>query len=366
MKRLPTCILCLLFACSGSGAEDAGAGDATLVDAGSSSDGEVDVFDAGPDVFDAGPDVFDAGPFVAFRAITAEEYDCRAVATPERRAAPPADCFLDPACDDPLVVGHRGAGGAFGLYTPENSLSSIRLAILLGIDAVEIDLRHTADDELVLMHDTTLERTTSSDAVVSDLTLEELRAIPLNVEGYSGEFACERVPEFREVLRMARGRITLILDTKTNRGDLVAEALLAEGMLDEAFVSVSSPDTAVAAREAVSEVRIQLRPDDVAEWELMRDRFTRPPEIFEVIKAQVENFLPIAAASDSKVFLDVFGADAVVLVTGDFSQYESAYATGTHVVQSEFPFWVLETLGRRDWSTLPPHRPIGLESPLLP
>lgn len=329
-------------------------------------DSGPDIFDGGPDVFDGGPDVFDAGPFAPLRAITADQYDCNATEWPERHSSVPEDCFTDPMCLDSMVVGHRGSGGGFGLYAPENSLSAIRLAILLGVEAVEIDLRHTADDGLVLMHDSTLDRTTPSDAEVTELTLAELQEIPLNAEGYSGDFSCERIPEFREVLRLARDRVILILDTKTTRGDLVAEALRDEGMLDQAFVSVSGSTRAVSARTAVPEVRIQLRPGDVPEWEAMAGLFSRPPEILEVPESEVLNFLPIAEEIEAKLFVDVFGADAVVLVTGDLPRYNSAFDLGATIVQSEFPFWVLETLGRRDWSTLPPHRDIGLESPLLP
>lgn len=338
---------------------------------------DTDVSDAGLDTSssDVGtevgrdadsPDVPPDSRFAELPAITPDQFDCRATNDLERRSSTPSDCLLDSGCADPLVVGHRGTGGVFGLYAPENSLSAIRLAILLGVDAVEVDVRHTADDELVLMHDSTLMRTTGIDRDVSEMTLTELREVALDIEGYDGEFDCERVPEFREVLRLARGRIALILDTKTSRGELVAQAVLEEGMLDEAFISVSGVRTAVSAREAVPEVRVQIRPSTVTEYEDMAAMFMRPPEILEVPREQVVNFLDVADRISAKVFVDIFDLDALIYVGGDLSRYSVVYADGADVAQTEFPFWLLEHLGRRTWSTLPTHRPQTLDSPLLP
>ena len=357
IPSLCTLVLCIVIGCGDDATTDA-AFDASE-DA--SNDTSTDVAVDAPR--DAGtPDT----RFEGLRAIQAADFDCRAAAPMDRRSTTPLDCFLDLECAEELVVGHRGTGGAFGLYAPENTLSAIRLAIALGADAVEIDVRDTADGELVLMHDASLERTTGMEAEVGAMTLAELRAVPILADGFDGDFTCETVPDFRDVLRMAHGRITLIVDTKTSRGDLVARAILEEDMIDMAFVSVAGVDKAVAARTEVPGVRIQLRPDTVEEYEAAAPMFERPAEILEVPAAEVSRFVPIAASISARLFVDIFGIDASVYTSGDLSRYEPVYADGASIAQTEFVFWLLEFLGRRDWSTLPVPLDKGLDSPLLP
>lgn len=298
-------------------------------------------------------------------AITAEQYDCRAPSPPARRPTARPGCVLDPACDADLVVGHRGTGGNFALWAPENSLSAVRLAILLGVDAIEIDVRHTADEGLVVMHDSSLKRTTGLETDTADLTEAEVTALPLVSEGYHGDFSCARVPSFTEVLALARGRVFLVVDTKTSRGDLVARALRDADMLQGAAISVSNPDTALAARTEVPEVRIQLRPDTVGEYTRMASRFSRAPEILEVPEAELEAFLPVATEAGAKLFTNVFTRDLVAFGAGDLEQYLEPHALGADIVQTEFPMWVLEAQGRRHWSSLDVPRDLGLDVPLL-
>lgn len=72
-----------------------------------------------------------------------------------------------------LVIAHRGASG----HAPEHTLAAYDLALDQGADALELDVRVTADRELVLVHDATLERTTGDPRRVEELTLAELAAL---------------------------------------------------------------------------------------------------------------------------------------------------------------------------------------------
>ena len=75
------------------------------------------------------------------------------------------------------VTGHRGAAG----LEPENTLRSIRKAIDLGVDRVEIDVRVTKDGYLVVIHDETVDRTTNGHGYVKDLTFSELRRLDAEI-----------------------------------------------------------------------------------------------------------------------------------------------------------------------------------------
>jgi len=79
--------------------------------------------------------------------------------------------LLDPQAR--LVIGHRGNRA----HAPENTLVSLREAVALGVDAVEFDLRVSLDGVLVVMHDDTLDRTTSGSGPVAARTAAELGSL---------------------------------------------------------------------------------------------------------------------------------------------------------------------------------------------
>lgn len=94
----------------------------------------------------------------------------------------------------PLILAHRGANRG----APENTLAAFRRAWDLGADGVELDVRRTADNALVILHDERLERTTGGFGRVSDHTLAEIRALDAGA-WFGPEWAGERVPALDEV-----------------------------------------------------------------------------------------------------------------------------------------------------------------------
>jgi glycerophosphoryl diester phosphodiesterase len=90
---------------------------------------------------------------------------------------------------------HRG-GGSLG---PENTVAAIHLAFLDGADAVEIDVQGTLDQELVLMHDLTVDRTTDGTGAVTSLSLAEIKQLDAG-SWFGSEFAGEPVPTLAEAL----------------------------------------------------------------------------------------------------------------------------------------------------------------------
>jgi len=103
---------------------------------------------------------------------------------------------------NPLRIGHRGAAG----YAPENTLASLQRAIELGVDLVEFDVRRSADEKLVLLHDDTVDRTTDGTGRVESLPLDVLRGLDAG-EG-------ERIPLLQEALACLNGRTGAMLEIK--------------------------------------------------------------------------------------------------------------------------------------------------------
>ena len=96
----------------------------------------------------------------------------------------------------PFVVAHRGA----------------RLAEAEGADALETDLRFTADDQLILFHDPTLERMTEGTGLVRDHTLAQIKA--LRMRHPAGHLTADRVPTLAELIAATGGQTPLLLELK--------------------------------------------------------------------------------------------------------------------------------------------------------
>ena len=116
-----------------------------------------------------------------------------------------------------MICAHRG----FTRSAPENSLQAVLDAIEAGFEAVEIDVRHTKDGELVLMHDATVDRTSNGRGKVEELSSAELKTVRLLRRGKP--FAS--IPLFSTVMEAAERRIIVYVDMKTPRVDLIAEAI---------------------------------------------------------------------------------------------------------------------------------------------
>ncbi|QFG23739.1 glycerophosphodiester phosphodiesterase family protein [Actinomadura sp. WMMB 499] len=119
--------------------------------------------------------------------------------------------FGDPAvllrAPGPVGVAHRGASGA----APENTLAAFRTAARMGADMFEIDVQETKDHKIVLLHDSTLARTTNVEEVfpgrkpwrVSDFTLAEVKRLDAG-SWFGDRFSKEGVPTLAEVMREMR------------------------------------------------------------------------------------------------------------------------------------------------------------------
>ncbi len=168
-----------------------------------------------------------------------------------------------------FIAGHRGGSTT----APENTLPAVRNAIAAGFDYVEVDLALTADAQVVLMHDSTVDRTTNGTGRIAELTLAQVRALDAGA-WFSPEFAGTRVPTSDELLDtlVERGG-RAILDLKgpwtAAAATALVDAVAARGL--ERRVAIASFDARtlayVQARSAVIPRLAILKklPDDVVE-----------------------------------------------------------------------------------------------------
>lgn len=119
------------------------------------------------------------------------------------------------SADKVIVIAHRGDWR----NAPENSLQAIQNCIEMGVDMVEIDVRLTKDSIPVLMHDKTIDRTTTGKGSIKDWTLEELKT--LSLKNGANHATHHKIPTLEEALLVSKNRILLNLDKCYNYFDVI-------------------------------------------------------------------------------------------------------------------------------------------------
>lgn len=123
----------------------------------------------------------------------------------------------------PVIYSHRGASG----YAPENTLSAFLLALEMGADGIEFDVKLTRDGRVIVLHDPTLDRTTNGKGSYKNLSFDELRT--LDAGGWKdSRYRGERLPLLEEVFEAVGGKmgINIELTNYTTPGDGLVEAVV--------------------------------------------------------------------------------------------------------------------------------------------
>jgi glycerophosphoryl diester phosphodiesterase len=130
-------------------------------------------------------------------------------------------------CRKLLKIGHRGARA----YEPENTLSSFRRAVELGVDAIELDVRKTKDNEIVVIHNSDVNKTTDGSGAVSDFTLDEIKKL-VTEKG-------EHIPTLEEVLDAVGKRVKILVELKEPGTEEKVLALIQRKKLIETVILIS-------------------------------------------------------------------------------------------------------------------------------
>jgi len=167
----------------------------------------------------------------------------------------------------PLSVAHRGHSIAY----PENTLEAYRKAIELGVEMIECDVNITRDGTLVMMHDSTLDRTTTGSGRVSASTWEDVQRLDAGKK-FKPEFSGVRVPSAEETLLLYKETgILSCFEVKGADGDEsdrialgLVDFFIKHNMLDKAFLSSYHHEALHLAKSKCSELLLapERLPDD--------------------------------------------------------------------------------------------------------
>jgi glycerophosphoryl diester phosphodiesterase len=159
----------------------------------------------------------------------------------------------------PIIFGHRGACA----HAPENTLASFELALAHGADAIELDAKLTADRQIVVIHDQTVERTTNGQGRVNQLKLEEIRRLDAGSH-FDIAFKGEPVPTLEEILTKVSVRTftNIELTNYASPNDelpiLVAELVKRLGMQERVMFSSFHPIPLLRAHRQLPEAPVGL------------------------------------------------------------------------------------------------------------
>ena len=110
---------------------------------------------------------------------------------------------------EPIIIAHRGASGT----APENTMAAIRKAMQSEAACIEIDIHLSKDNELVVIHDYTVNRTTNGSGKIAEMTLTEIQSLDAG-SWFAPGFAGEMVPTLQEVIEFINGEKVLLIEIK--------------------------------------------------------------------------------------------------------------------------------------------------------
>lgn len=148
---------------------------------------------------------------------------------------------------DVVFIAHRGASGKG--HSPENTIAAFREAINIGADCVECDVHCTKDGQVVVMHDSTLNRTTNKKGTIAEMTLEEVKQADAG-SWFSSLFTGERVPTLGELLELTKGKVINVIEIKPNNiTKRVIEEVEKANAVNEVILQSFYPEAVKAAFE---------------------------------------------------------------------------------------------------------------------
>ncbi len=228
-----------------------------------------------------------------------------------------------------LGIAHRGASGR----APENTHAAFAAALALGAEAIELDCQLSADGELVVIHDETLDRTTDGQGPVGDRTAAELAALDAGA-WFDPSYRGERIPRLADVIAQLRGRVTLNVEIKSAR-DLgtieskLAALIAAERAAEWVLCSSFHPEALRTMRAAAPWARLGV----------LCDEDPRRGGLALALELKAEVLIPGRRWVDARIVEEahVRGLDVWVWTVNEPGEMRRLIALGVDAIFSDWP-----------------------------
>ncbi|MEO9894232.1 glycerophosphodiester phosphodiesterase family protein [Aurantibacter sp.] len=237
-----------------------------------------------------------------------------------------------------LVAAHRGA--YMGNF--ENSIASTKQAIKLGVDIIEADVKTTKDGYLILMHDSSIDRTTTGKGKVEELTFAEIRKFKLKAP--YGRISEETVPTFEEFLKVTKGKIMIDIDMKTDNVEGILAALRKTGTTKEAFYFDNDYEQLDRILELDKSAQLMPR---AYSYKMVDSAITRfaPPVVHIDSKFNSKEVGVLLKKNNSRIWINTLGElDAQIRYGKGEKVLDEVLKYGANMIQTDEPELLLQLL----------------------
>ena len=232
-----------------------------------------------------------------------------------------------------IIIAHRG----FHADVPENTLESLRKAIELGVDYVEVDIRTTLEGVPVVMHDANLEQTTDGKGNISTVSTIDFRNLKIKGTEISP-------PTFSSFLMEAKGKINLYLDIKEADPEKIIGLLDKYQMRERVVIYCSAPQV-FQWKKLAPTIPIITSPSPNLKTPFELEAFTLSFPI-SVLDGKIKTYSPEVirklAEVNIPIWLDTLGEDDNVQV------WESAIGLNVSALLTNKPKELMEYLSKRN------------------
>jgi glycerophosphoryl diester phosphodiesterase len=226
-----------------------------------------------------------------------------------------------------MICAHRG----LTTRAPDNSLSAIAAALDAGFPAVEIDVRDTSDGVLVLMHDPTVDRTSDGRGAVGSFTFAQIRQLHLLWQGKG----IGPVPSLEEVMNLAAGRTLLYIDMKTDRVELLVEALRSRSAYDWTIL-LGNPGQLLRVHELEPRCRLHTIVNSRKELDELLARIT--PVMVEVSSLPDPAYVEYVHSKGLVLEIDTMGRpDRQAVQSKRYELWRRYLSCGADFIMSDYP-----------------------------
>ncbi len=229
-----------------------------------------------------------------------------------------------------MVSCHRGGNR----YAPENTLAAIKKAVALGVDFIEFDIRTTKDGKFVIMHDSTVNRTTNGKGRVRDLTFSETRNLDAG-SWFGKPFAGAQVPTLDEVLDAIGDKASAYLDAKDIAPESLHAAVKEHGFFERHVVYQS---TDYCAKLKQLDPRFRPLPPLRSLADLDKVAEVKPYAVDANWRILSKEMIALCHAKGIKVFSDALG------LFESLEQYRKAIDWGLDLIQTDYPLKVMRAV----------------------
>ncbi len=224
-----------------------------------------------------------------------------------------------------VIIAHRGSH----LNIPENTLAAYENAIKEGADYVEIDLRTTKDGHLVIMHDESVTRMTGKKGQIKDLDYSEIRDLKIQPTGKE-DTTTYRIPDFKSVLNLCKGRINIYLDFKDADVEKTYRLIKEAGMQNNVVVYLNKEEQYGQWKNVTPQVPLMASlPENMNISQLNNLLDKRPVEVVD--NAYSNDMINLMHKRKIAVWLDVQSKDEGP------GKWEQALNQGVDGLQTDHP-----------------------------